>query len=439
MKNILKSIYFSTVPPTIDRKLKEYRKRKLAQKEWKFIKKYRQTIVAKEKILQNKEKITILFFTMNLAMWKYDRLFYCLQKHPRFNPIIIISPYIKDTLADKIREIKLLENYFSQQKFEYIVAYNREKNSWSDIKKNVNPDIVFYTQPSSSWLIKNYRIAAFSDALFCYTPYTFSIIDCKWQYDYLLHNIAWKFFVASNDDVRYAKKHSRVKGINCVVSGYPLADFYLDKHRVFYDPWKIKNRKIKRIIWAPHHSIQENSLIKLSTFLLFSDIMLEIAEQYRNEIQITFKPHPVLKERLNVHSDWGVEKTNKYYRQWENLENGQVEIGDYIDLFQTSDGLIHDSASFMVEYHYTLKPSLFLVNYSPEKQISTFGVKALSIHYQGSVRKDIEQFIEKVILKQEDTKIEERKLFLQQYLLPPNNKSVAENMMSEITKSLKIG
>ena len=83
---------------------------------------------------------------------------------------------------------------------------------------------------------------------------------------------------------------------------------------------------------------------------------------------IAFKPHPILKPKLYKHALWGKERTDAYYHCWETMENTQLEMSDYIDLFMTSDAMIFDSVSFMTEYLYTKKPALFLCREGIEKQ-----------------------------------------------------------------------
>src|SRR5690606_23808246 len=122
--------------------------------------------------------------------------------------------------------------------------------------------------------------------------------------------------------------------------------------------WKNKSTKLKRIIWAPHHRIDEKgSKYSFSNFLKFHQSFLELAQENSDKIQIAFKPHPLLKQKLYVHKDWGVEKTRQYYNSWAQLPNGQLALDDYIDLFLTSDAMILDSISFIAEYAFTRKPS----------------------------------------------------------------------------------
>ena len=173
-----------------------------------------------------------------------------------------------------------------------------------------------------------------------------------------------------------------------------------------------------------------------SNFLWMSDFMLDIARKYSDSIQLVFKPHPRLKTELCLHADWGVDKTSSYYNEWASNENTQLETGEFIDLFMTSDALIHDSGSFCVEYHYSGNPAMFIAE-NFEEQVSqkgVFGQLAMRQHYVGKNKKDIVNFIENVVLNGDDPMKQSREDFYKQYLLPPKFRSVAENVMDVFLK-----
>ena len=60
------------------------------------------------------------------------------------------------------------------------------------------------------------------------------------------------------------------------------------------------------------------------------------------------------------------------------------------------------------------------------------------MHYIGKTEEDIVKFIEDVVLKDNDPMKKQRDDFFNKNLLPPNGKSVAQNTMDEILKSLDI-
>ena len=70
--------------------------------------------------------------------------------------------------------------------------------------------------------------------------------------------------------------------------------------------------------------------LSYSCFLRYYQVFLNIAEKYKDKIQIAFKPHPLLKVKLSKHKEWGQQRTEDYYKKWQNLENGQLEEDDYI-------------------------------------------------------------------------------------------------------------
>ena len=100
--------------------------------------------------------------------------------------------------------------------------------------------------------------------------------------------------------------------------------------------------------------------------------------------------------------------------------------------------MIHDCHSFTVEYLYVNKPVMFLANYDREGQSNKVGKKAFDCHYHGLSGENIEAFIREVVIGGKDTKREIRDEFYQSILVPPHGKSVAENIVSEISKALNI-
>ena len=149
---------------------------------------------------------------------------------------------------------------------------------------------------------------------------------------------------------------------NCKVVSYSGLDPYIDKKYLIIDKniktWKHHDKK--KIIWAPHHSIEEGSNWPLfSTFLIYFEKMLNLLEDETNNLEICFKPHPSLKKLYN-HPNWGKYKTDKYYSYWLKNKNGILHESIYHDLFLTADAMILDSVSFMTEFSFIEKPICFL-------------------------------------------------------------------------------
>lgn len=383
--------------------------------------------------LKNKNFLNCLFLVSDIADWKCDRVFQLMNQHSRFNPFILICPavnYGKEQMGQKRVECV---NFFKRKGYNYAVALNEKKYKSLDIKKIYAPDIIFYTCPYVGITEDCYYITNYSEILSVYIPYSFSNNnDLSYQYDLLFHNLVWRYYVESNEHKKYSIKTSRNKGRNVVVTGYPAIEDLIDNRDVLDNVWKIKNKKFKRIIWAPHHTIESAGNVFYSCFLEYADFMIEMAKKYSDSIQIAFKPHPLLRKRLEIL--WGQNKTNSYYKLWENMNNTIYVEGEYTNLFVTSDAMIHDSGSFLIEYLYVNKPVMRTLNDIPlEKMYNSFALKCLKQYYFARNKTDIEIFIQNVINGIDDLK-GQRTAFLHDILKPKSSPS--REIINDIINSI---
>lgn len=377
--------------------------------------------------ISNKDKIKILFFVYNLGMWKYDGLIRLLLNHPKFDPIIV--PFAMPENRPNFNQYnqESIISYCKDNNFPFIIGYDFCRDEYDNLK-GFDPDIVVYTQPYNTGYEK-WRIDRYSkNCLFIYTPYGLSVTKDRALYDTYLCNIAWKIFVSSpmEKDVLY---QSITNKINIVVTGAALYD-QLNKANVQKSPWR-NNRK-KRVIWAPHHSMDSKYSFSSSNFERICSDMIAVAQKFQDTVEFAFKPHPILKERLI--EKWGKERADSYYIRWERMPNTMICLGDYTELFAFSDAMIHDCASFVGEYLYTNKPAIYIYKdkIPPASVDNEFGIGCFNCHYRGHLIRDIEEFITNVVLNGEDVMKNKRTEFIKTQLLPPNNLSTAENMLKEL-------
>ena len=199
------------------------------------------------------------------------------------------------------------------------------------------------------------------------------------------------------------------------------------------NPWKTQDCKKKRIIWAPHHSLGKSDVetIVYGNFLECCQYMLELANIYKESVQFAFKPHPLLKGKL--YSIWGEKKTNEYYNAWEELSNGQLELGAYQDLFKHSDAMIHDCSSFIVEYQLLNKPILFMVRNEDKilEDMNSFGKQAFYTQTLAYTKEDVIDFINAVI-HNSDSMISKRKEFIASDIIYEKDVTASRRIISEI-------
>lgn len=383
------------------------------------------------KILRG-EKINVAFMAMSVSFWKYDDVFKLMEKDNHYNPVVIQVRRPEDTEAIQEMHQQKMDKFFSEK------GYRNLHNI--DELRDFNPDIIFYAQPYKNSVLESFRAYNFLDKLLCYVPYAFFVSNYTWAYDAQVHNLAWKLFYPSELHKENAIQIALNKGKNVDVVGYPLADRFITP--AVSDPWKLKDRCIKRIVWGVHHSIFSNDLADVGTFLVHAQSMLDRARK-STTMQFAFKPHPHLKEHLYKHPDWGKERTDAYYAAWNEAPNTFLVDGDYIDLFKTSDALIHDCGSFTVEYLYMNKPVLFIGN-NQDKILCNFGKMAHNANYHLNDY-DIDNFllmvqgkpVKSIDGKQEgDFRESLRKDAVANYLLPPNGKSFAQNILDILNETL---
>lgn len=392
---------------------------------------YRWFLVKK---LRHRDQINVVFFAMSLPMWRHQHLYEKLIEHPKFNPIIVILPSCSYSEEQQALDVKALRDYFDARNVSYILGI--QDNTVYDVRNKLDPDILFYPQPYWGMFAEGLAYNCFYDKLLCYTPYAFWTSKEVWSYSQPLQKMSWKLFYSTELHREDAKTYSLVKDFNVEIVGYPTADYFLLSGHI--DVWKNQETKKKRIIWAPHFTISSGGLLYQSNFLWMAELMLELTKKYSNKIQFVFKPHPRLYTELCKHPDWGEAKAMAYYKYWETMDNTQIEIGEFVDLFMTSDAMIHDCGSFSVEYHYSENPVMYIAK-NFEEQVedkNNFGKIAMSLHYVGKDKQDIIDFIENVVLRGEDPLKPKRQQFKQDYLLPPNGKTVAENTMDVLIREL---
>lgn len=386
------------------------------------------------KKLKSKEIIRCVFFATYDSSWQYDKVYQLMDKHPRFSPVILICPVVNNGYDNMLRRMKECEDYFSKMGYKFVKAYDEVSDKFIDVREDLSPDLIFYTSPYKG-LVDDDRffITNFLDIPGIYVPYFINgNPGPKFSTDGLAHNLVWRKYAEYQSERDTAVKYQRVHGRNVVVTGYPEIEEFIKKDFVpSMDDWKSKDPRLKRIIWAPHHTLTRTPNGH-SCFLPMSDFMLDMAQKYQDKIQIVFKPHPILYN--NLEKLWGKAKTDDYYSKWKNRPNTSYQEGKYIDLFYSSDAMIHDSGSFVFEYLFMNKPVLRTIYDIPlEEMFNELALSCLDQHYKAYNVEDVEAFIMNVIDGVDPLKTQRVK-FVNEVLMPKGNPS--QNIIDDILDSI---
>lgn len=367
--------------------------------------------------IRRKERIRVVFVIANLSCWKTESLYKAMLNHDRFEPILLLMSFPDKPDFDNI------ESYFRAKGY----PYERIPDD-KTICETLHPDIIFYQQPYERLHAPKHMYRSNMQSLFCYATYSLrSSLDILNTHIKFIR-LCWQVYYENEQNLQTYRSLNRKYAANGLATGLPVMDDLLQPRSAYPDPWKPSEGK-KRIIFAPHHSVDDNPGFQTSTFLTTGPLMLEIAERYSDKVQWTFKPHPFLRGKLE--KIWGKEATDKYYSRWAEAEWSQYEHGEYMGLFKHSDAMIHDCGSFTMEYLATGNPVMYLKDNSPAAQkYNNTHLRALNVHYQGTSPELIERFINQVI-SENDPLRPGRNAFITEYLtpMPP---SACDNIIAAI-------
>jgi hypothetical protein len=311
--------------------------------------------------------------------WNGDSLYQKFATDKRFRPQIFVMAGGNDNL-----------NFFKNRGYDVVDVTDGNL-------ENHKIDIVFYQQPWFSLEGPNTPASLSERALCLYFPYSVTpIFDLPntWNKcgDFLKSQAMVFVF---NSTIKKTVKELGLK--NVVVSGHPKMDAYAGP--IKNNPWKSENKR--KIIYAPHHSFSEWSL-NWGTFRWNGRRILELAKQNVDTSEWIFKPHPWFKGAL---IDFGImleEEVANYYEEWRKV--GQIyDMGDYFDIFRTSDLMITDCGSFLLEYMPTANPVMHLCPPPEEKPFDTLVHEEASKHYyKVKTIKELEEVFDMLVNKRED-------------------------------------
>lgn len=360
-----------------------------------------------EKQFKCKKVINIVFMVSLASMFPAKPfLDYLLSKSSRYNVKILIVPDFRFGIEKTRKFQDECYNEFSKQYSKDIIIQSPIDECLDDIDMSKICDILFCSLPydvshkkyNLENLIKeNILLAMINYGVYILPKFAKVSLSHKrlGYFKYLFYETPYTF--------NMFKKYSIVKGINGILSGYCKMDGYKECP-------SIKNHKT--IIIAPHHSVSGgyNDILSLSNFCKYADFFLKLPQMYPN-IDWIFRPHPALFPLLEQDRFWGKGKVDSYINKMKQYSNVRYSVeGCYFEDFKESDGIIQDCESFLFEYFYTGKPQCYMLknNINNKKKFGEFGSKLLGYCYTAYSEQDILNFINTVILQEQDIKKDAR-------------------------------
>jgi len=383
-------------------------------------------------MIRRKDKIKVGFVTDDASMWCGDELYNYFARDEKFEPTVFLC-LRTDKLDDKIL-IKDLRNGVEQFK-----SHGINVVGLTDVNASVPAqDVLIFLRPYLSVLPNAFRLSRLTArTLMTYITYSL-MISRNYEGNQPLMYLAWKPFFTSEIELKDSGKSCKVGTPRGLYSGYPRMDVFFDKKHDFHFDWKMTSPDAKKIIWAPHWSIDGG--VKYATFQ-WNFLLMYLFARAHPEISWVVKPHPGL---LFSAVETGVFPSTAafeaYLKAWNDLPNAQVYTGAYYqNIFATSDGMIHDSGSFIAEYQYVDKPMIYLTREG--SKFNKLGEKILSTSYRvdGRNLKGIAFLMQKVFIEGNDPLKDARRKVFDQYLnyYERNGMTASEFIYKSIASELK--
>ena len=353
--------------------------------------------------------IRVVFLVRENSKWGAQSVYDALAADPAFEPLVAASAIRQAVDAPAGTYVSASENreFFERRGMAVVQVFDDGAREYLDLRE-LEPDVVFYDQPYG--LPHMHRVGMVARyALTCYIPYGYGIYLARRsaQLGGGFLPLIWKVFL---ERPSFAGVHGEVlpKPSNALCTGYPKMDALLADGSL--DPWRWPTESSavrKRVVYAPHHSLGANHRDRYATFDWNGEWLLRFAEAHP-EIEWIFKPHPLLKHSLVRSGRMDEGEVDAYFRRWAELPNASVYTeGDYLGIFATSDALVTDCGSFLLEYLYTGKPLIHLVS-TQGAGYSAFGERVVEGFYKARDVDELEQHLMEVVVRGHDWMAERR-------------------------------
>lgn len=327
----------------------------------KFISNLKQTV----RNLANK-KINIVFVCHRPAIWGSLKTVYeeCI-KDPKFNVTIVTIPNKKQLpgagLTHEIYESEGAENFFQKYSCKIINGYNYKTKKWFNLK-SLNPDYLFFQTPYNICRPKQYNSEIVSKyCKLCYVHYGMLIFKGEVQEsvyppDFFKHT---HFVFSENQEQKKVMEDLAKKiqsKLSCIITGYPRFDGLEAYQNANSAIWNFpKSNEKKRVIWTPRWCTNENNC----HFFEYKDKLLDYVEK-NQDIDFIFRPHPQAFLEWNATGELPEEQANAYKKRYSLCPNAKIDTQkEYLTTFYSSDFMITDISSILIEYFLTQKPIIY--------------------------------------------------------------------------------
>jgi hypothetical protein len=309
------------------------------------------------------KKINVLFACNIPAEWSmFDSIYNKIVDDPEFNATVVALPYRHNSLPEGQYKDEDVVGFLQSKGVNVIPGYNREKDEWLN-PASLDPDYIFFQSPynlfSATWSVEYVSMIA----KVCYIPYGTCLFSGK--VDNIVHPSSFfsftsKFFIESPlCQELFLDKFSHHTWFNTstvVLSGHPKLDYLSEQVQPSGKAWRRGvQQDIKRILWTPRWNTSEGNC----HFFDYKDYFVDFCSKHHN-VDFIFRPHPLCLQNFIKTGELSASKLEQMESKYKKSSNMALDrTGEYQDTFLTSDILISDISSMLLEYFATGKPIIY--------------------------------------------------------------------------------
>lgn len=334
-------------------------------------------------------------YVMYASSYGGDALFQEISSNPGWCEAKVV------VIPDVMRgESHMLQEYNETKEF-FIKKYGRERViDGYDAKNGVFLDcsamfdVIYCACPYDHMAsrVHSIRYLSTQNVLPIYITYGFEAIQTVMEARLKSFELSfmWKCFTDTAFSLRDYQKYQLIHGKNACLTGYAKMDGLAGHIGKQKGPGKT-------VLIAPHHTVAMK-MLPMSNFLDYYRLILKLPEFFP-EVKFVFRPHALLFVTLVNEHIWTQDMVAGYLKK---IQEAGIEYsygGDYFELFNRCDAIVHDCGSFIVEWLYTGKPGCFVYREAlDETYFTELGKQALKHYTIARSEEDIIRFIKQAVM-----------------------------------------
>lgn len=307
------------------------------------------------------EPIHVVFVCHRPAIWESLHSVYdAMKQDPDFRVTIVAIPNKK-----QLPELNLNhEQYESEGAEEFwksegcINGYDYETGQWLDLK-SLEPDYVFFQTPYNICRPPQYHSSVVSKyAKLCYVSYfgsyhTDEVYDECTPLDYL-RDLSFFFTQNPMDDVHIRDRFTKVEHHYCriVNTGFPRYDRIETYRNLPCGMWNQEDTF--KMVWTPRWTTNEGNC----HFFDYKDRMVDYCKNDPG-VELVFRPHPQAFKEWNATGELPEAEAEIYKKNFVDSNMHLDDSSSYYPTLYSSDCLITDKSSMLLDYFCTGKPIIY--------------------------------------------------------------------------------